>query len=170
MSTSTVKLYSLELSNVRTYLYALLLTIANILFSQLCHVVPNGGFILVPIYLFTLVGAYKYGIKVGLLIALLTPTLSHLLVGMPPLAVMPIILIKSALLAIAAAIAARKVGKVSLLAILSAIIVYQLIGGAVEWTITADFFIATQDFWMGYPGLLLQLVGGYALLKTLART
>lgn len=169
MNTSTVKLYSLSLSNVKTYLYAAILVIANILFTQLCHIVPNGGFMLVPIYFFTLVGAYKYGMKTGLLIAILTPLLNYVLVGMPPLAVMPIILIKSALLAAIAAVVARKTGKISLLAILFVVVAYQLLGMVAEWIITADFAIATQDFWTGYPGLLLQLFGGYALLRAMAR-
>ncbi|MDR0660846.1 MAG: ECF transporter S component [Prevotellaceae bacterium] len=169
MNASAVKLYSLSLSNAKTYLYAALFVAGNILFSQLCHIIPNGGFILAPIYFFTLVGSYKYGMKTGLLIAVLTPIICYILVGMPPLAKMPIILIKSGLLAVAASIAAQKSGKISLLAILLAILAYQLIGTGAEWFITSDISIATQDFWMGYPGLLFQLFGGYAVLKLLAK-
>ena len=62
---TTVKLYSLDLSNAKTYLFAGLFVIGNILFPQLAHLVPQGGFIFLPIYFFTLIAAYKYGIHVG---------------------------------------------------------------------------------------------------------
>ena len=55
----------------------------NIVLPQLCHLVPQ-GLILLPIYFFTLIGAYKYGWQVGLLTAVLSPLANHLLFGMPP--------------------------------------------------------------------------------------
>ena len=67
---SAVKLYSLSYSNVKTYGAALLFVIGNIALPQLFHLVPQGGMTWLPIYFFTLVGAYKYGWKVGLLTAI----------------------------------------------------------------------------------------------------
>ena len=40
---TTVKLYSLNYSNVKTYLFALLFVAGNIALPQLCHLVPAGG-------------------------------------------------------------------------------------------------------------------------------
>ena len=82
---ATVKLYSLNLSNVRTYLFAALFIIGNMLFPQLAHLIPGGGLMLLPIYFFTLIGAYKYGIHVGILTAVLSPVVNSLLFGMPVL-------------------------------------------------------------------------------------
>ena len=65
METTTVKLYSLDYSNVKTYWAASLFIIGNILFPQLFHLIPQGGITWLPIYFFTLIGAYKYGWKVG---------------------------------------------------------------------------------------------------------
>ncbi|MDE7073952.1 MAG: ECF transporter S component, partial [Odoribacter sp.] len=62
---ANVKLYSLEYDNVRTYRAAALFIVGNILLPQLCHLVPQGGITWLPIYFFTLVGAYKYGWRVG---------------------------------------------------------------------------------------------------------
>ena len=76
---------------------------------------------------------------------------------------------KSVLLAVGAACAARLSGKVSFWAIAAAIAACQLVGTLVEWAIVADFFRALQDLQVGYPGLLVQLFGGYALLKALAK-
>ena len=115
------------------------------------------------------IAAYKYGFRVGLLTAVLSPVINHVLFAMPSEAVLPIILIKSTLLAGASALAARTVKTVSLLAVLGVILSYQLIGTAFEWMIEGDFYIAVQDFRIGIPGMLIQWFGGYALLKAIAK-
>ena len=153
---TSAKLYSLNYSNVKTYLFALLFVAGNIALPQLCHLV-------------TLIAAYKYGFRVGLLTAVLSPVINHVLFAMPSEAVLPIILIKSTLLAGASALAARTVKTVSLLAVLGVILSYQLIGTAFEWMIEGDFYIAVQDFRIGIPGMLIQWFGGYALLKAIAK-
>ena len=94
---------SLGLSNARTYLFGAAFILGNLLLPQLCHFIPEGGKMLLPIYFLTLIGAYKFGIRVGLLTAICSPLLNCLLFGMPPVAVLPVLLIKSSLLAIAAA-------------------------------------------------------------------
>lgn len=76
---TSAKLYSLNYSNVRTYLFALLFVAGNIALPQICHLVPYGGPTLLPIYFFTLIAAYKYGFRVGLLTAILSPVINHLL-------------------------------------------------------------------------------------------
>ena len=55
---TSAKLYSLNYSNVKTYLFALLFVAGNIALPQLCHLVPYGGPTLLPIYFFTLI-AFK---------------------------------------------------------------------------------------------------------------
>ena len=51
MESTTVKLYSLNYSDVKTYLAALLFIIGNILFPQFFHLIPQGGITWLPIYL-----------------------------------------------------------------------------------------------------------------------
>ncbi len=165
----TTNLYSLKLSNIKTYLFAGLFILGNLLFPQLAHLIPNGGLIFLPIYFFTLIAAYKYGIHVGLLTAVLSPLANSLLFGMPAAAMLPAIITKSVILAIAAALAAKHFGKISLAGILLAILAYQVIGTGIEWAVTGSFFVAVQDFRMGVPGMLIQLFGGYAVLKALAK-
>jgi len=166
---TTAKLYSLGLSNTKTYLFAALFVIGNLLLPQLAHLVPNGGLVFLPIYFFTLIAAYKYGIHVGLLTAILSPLVNSLLFGMPIVAVLPAIMIKSVFLAIAASYAAQKFGKVSFLAILLAIIAYQVVGSGMEWIMTQNFTVAIQDLRIGLPGILLQLIVGYFVLKALSK-
>lgn len=166
---TTTKLYALSFHDVKTYLFAFLFIAGNIALPQLCHLIPAGGPTFLPIYFFTLIAAYKYGFRVGLLTALLSPVVNSALFGMPALAVLPAILIKSTLLAGAAAWIARRTQKVSLTGLLMAILAYQVIGTAFEWMLCGDFLTAVQDFRIGVPGMLLQWFGGYALLKALQR-
>ena len=62
---TSVKLYSLQYTQAKTYLFATLFVIGNIVLPQLAHTVPQGGFIFLPIYFFTLIAAYKYGWQAG---------------------------------------------------------------------------------------------------------
>lgn len=166
---STVKLYSLDFSNVKTYLFASAFVVGNIVFPQLAHLMPQGGLIFLPIYFFTLIAAYKYGIRVGLLTALLSPLVNNLLFGMPPTPMLPIILIKSGLLAVAASTAAKYFGKVSMLGIILAVLAYQIIGTGAEWAMTQSFVAAVQDIRIGFPGIILQIAGGFLVLKALEK-
>ena len=87
---------------------------------------------------------------------------------MPVVEMLPVILTKSALLAGAAAFFAHKAGKVSLCAILFAILAYQIVGTGIE-VIINNFNIQASlgDFRLGIPGMLVQLFGGYLVLKAL---
>lgn len=167
---TTAKLNYLSLSNSKTYMLAAFFVLGNLIFPQLAHLIPNGGFILLPIYFFTLIAAYRYGFFVGMLTAILSPLINSLLFGMPPVAVLPAIMIKSVVLAIAASIAAKHFGKVSLIGVILAVLAYQFIGTAFEWILTQNLFIALQDMRIGIPGILLQIVGGYFVLKFLSQS
>ena len=143
---NTVNLYSLSYSNVKTYWFAVLFVIGNIVLPQICHFIPDGGFIFLPIYFFNLIGAYKYGWKVGLLIALASPLVNHILFGMPPVAVLSSILIKSVILAFAASFIANKFRTVTLLHLLTVVLLYQIAGSIIESGIMGSLAKGFQDF------------------------
>jgi hypothetical protein len=159
-------LYSLGDSNAKTYLFALLFVAGNVALPRLCHLVPDGGLMLLPIYFFTLIAAYKYGLQVGLLAAVLSPLVNNLLFGMPPGGMLALVVIKSGLLAVAAAYAARRSGKVAFLPVLAAVLACQSTGLLVEgaWF---SYPAALHALQVAVPGILLQVFGGYALLKAL---
>lgn len=169
MQTSSIKLYSLNYNNSKTYIAATLFILGNIALPQICHLVPQGGMILLPIYFFTLIGAYKYGWKVGLMTALLSPVLNHLLFGMPAAAVLAPILVKSTILALTAGYVASHSKKVSIALMAGVVLAYQVAGGLFEWAYTSSFAAAIQDFKLGIPGMLLQIVGGYLFIKHLLK-
>lgn len=169
MMQTTLKLYSLRGDSVKTYLAAALFVLGNLALPQLFHLVPKGGIIWLPIYFFTLVGAYKYGWRVGLLTALASPLANALLFGMPPVAALPAIVAKSVLLALFAGWAAARFRKASLWMLAAVVLAYQSAGTLVEWAVKGDLFLAVQDFRLGVPGMLLQIFGGWALINWVIR-
>ena len=166
---STVKLHSLKAVELKSYSFALLFIAGNVILPQICHLIPMGGMMLLPIYFFTLIAAYKYGFFTGLLTAVASPIINHLLFGMPATEMMPIILIKSALLATAAAYMAQRTNQIKLQNIFLVILFYQGIGMIAEFALTASFAAAMQDIRIGFPGMLLQLVGGFFCLKAISK-
>ena len=118
-----------------------------------------------PIYFFTLVGAYKYGWQVGLLTAIASPLINSFIFGMPPAASLPGILTKSVLLALGAAWIANRFKTVNILLLLAVVLLYQTVGSLIESLIIGSFSKGFQDFRIGIPGMLLQIIGGYLLIK-----
>lgn len=169
MTTLSLHLESLPFSSLRTYLFAALFVVGNIVVPQLFHLVPGGGVTWLPIYFFTLVGAYCYGWRVGLLTALLSPAVNALLFGMPAVAALPAIELKSVLLAVFAGMAAAGRDKAALPSLVAVVLGYQFVGTLGEWAIKGDFALACQDFRIGLPGMLLQVFGGLAVIKLIAR-
>lgn len=166
---TTVKLYSLPYNSVKTYLTALMFIMGNLILPQLFHLIPQGGTIWLPIYFFTLVGAYKFGWKAGLLTAVASPLLNSWLFGMPVPAVLPAILLKSVILALSAGVVAHRFRRVTLPLLSAVVLAYQIIGTLGEWAMTGSFPDAVQDFRIGIPGMLLQVLGGYGTIKYLIR-
>ncbi|MDR1973568.1 MAG: ECF transporter S component [Bacteroidales bacterium] len=169
MTTTTPSVYNYSIAQWKTYFFALIFIIGNLIFPQLAHLVPMGGLIFLPIYFFTLIGAYKYGIWVGLLTAILSPLANSLFFGMPPVPSLPAILLKSVMLAVAAAYMAKKFGRVHFLAVLLAVIAYQIVGMSFEWIYKGSLSAALQDIRIGYPGLAFQIFGGYLVLLALKK-
>ncbi len=166
MITST-PFYQMPVSafSYRTYVFAAVFIMGNLLLPQLTHLIPGGGLIFLPIYFFTLIGAYKCGLPVGLLTAVLSPVVNNILFGMPPAFVLPAILIKSCLLAVFAAVVAGRFKKLSILHLVVVVLAYQITGSMAEWLITGSHDAAVQDFTTGIPGMLIQVLGGYFLLE-----
>ncbi|MDE6446362.1 MAG: ECF transporter S component [Alistipes sp.] len=164
MQTFTAKLHSLEYRQARTYLVALLFVLGNIALPQLCHTLRMGGPTWLPIYFFTLVAAYKYGWRAGLLTAVASPLANALLFGMPAPVLLPAILLKSAILAVAAGWTAARFRRVSLLLLAGVVLAYQTLGSLGEWALVGDLRTAMQDFRIGLPGMLLQVFGGRVLI------
>ena len=169
MQTTSVKLYAWNYAEAKTYLASLLFVFGNVALPQLFHLIPQGGMTWLPIYFFTLVGAYKYGWRVGLLTAILSPLINSVLFGMPPVVALPAILLKSVLLAMVGGYVAARFCKVTFLLLTLVVLSYQVLGTLGEWAMKGDFWLAIQDFRMGIPGMLLQVFGGWIFINRLIR-
>lgn len=167
MEANTLRLYSSGYKETRTYLLALVFIAGNIVLPQLFHLIPAGGTRFLPIYFFTLIGAYKYGRNVGLLTAVLSPLINYLLFEMPSSAVLPVVIFKSVLLALAAGIAASHFKRISIPVLTAVISVYQITGALFEWFFSGSLHIAGQNLIAGIPGMFLQIFGGYLIIKSI---
>jgi hypothetical protein len=171
MTVSPFLSLNLRFTNVKSLLWITAFVAGNLLFPALCHSVPgNAGLVLLPIYFFTLIAAYKFGWRVGLATAVLSPLVNSLIWGMPLMVAMPVILTKSVLLASFATLVARRTNKVSILHLLAVVAAYQVAGSGVEMLLTQSVAAGLADFQFGVPGMLLQVVGGYLVLKVLAKS
>lgn len=166
---TSLKLYSLDYNNVKTYLFAALFIVGNVVMPQLFHQIPQGGITWLPIYFFTLIAAYKYGWRVGLLTAVASPLINSVFFGMPAAAALPAIMLKSVVLAVSAGYFAKRFHAAALWQLLVVVLAYQTIGTLGEWMLKGDLFLALQDFRIGVPGMLLQIVGGWAVINYLIR-
>jgi hypothetical protein len=102
------------------------------------------------------------------LTALASPLLNHLLFAMPAAAALPPILAKSLLIAVLAPVLLRRV-KVLPLALVAIILGYQVLGGLFEFALTQSADKALQDLTLGWPGMLVQFVVGWAVLALVAK-
>lgn len=161
---TTLKLHSLDYSDLKTYKMALLFIVANLIFPQICHCFGSGA-VWLPIYFFTLVGAYKYGWKVGLLTALASPLASHALFGMPAGIMLPVVMARSVVLALLAGIVSSHYQRVALPLLAMVVALAFLLGGLADLMLRGDVFCAWQLQLVGIPGMLLQVFGGYVALK-----
>lgn len=169
MFTTKTKFYALSLGQWRSWAIALLFIVGNVVVPQLFHMFSLGGLRWLPIYFFTLVAAYKYGWRVGLLTAVCSPIVNSALFGMPPLHALPAIEVKSILLAVAAGYAAWRWQRASIVLLVGVVLFYQVVGTLVEWAMVGNFFDAAQDFRIGIPGMLLQVVGGGLIINYVIR-
>lgn len=166
---TTLKLYSLDYKNIKTYLFATAFIVGNVVMPQLFHQIPQGGLIWLPIYFFTLIAAYKYGWRVGLLTAIASPLVNSIFFGMPAAAGLQAIMLKSVVLAVSAGFLAQRFLSASLWQLLVVVLAYQTVGTLGEWALKGDLLVALQDFRIGIPGMLLQIVGGWAVINYLIR-
>lgn len=162
---TNIRLYTLNYTEVRTYLFAALFVACNIALPQLFHLIPQGGIIFAPLSLVILAGAYKLGWKTGLLAALASPLVNHLLFGLPAWSVMHVMVIKLATLAIIAGVTAQHYKKVTIPLLITVVLISEIIGGLSELLLTGGVSATIADFTIGWPGLLLQVFGTYILLK-----
>ena len=164
---ANAKLYTLHYDEVKTYLWAAVFVACNMALPQLFHLIPQGGIIFAPLSLVILAGAYKFGWKVGLLAAVASPLVNHFVFGQPVWGVLQVMTLKLVVLALAAGLTAQYFKKVTLPLLIGVVLVAEVIGGLGELALTGGIAATIEDFTIGWPGLLLQILGTYLICKYL---
>lgn len=162
---TNIRLYALNYDEVKTYMWAAIFVVCNLVLPQVFHLIPQGGIIFSPLSLVILTGAYKFGWKTGLLAALLSPTVNHLLTGMPAWSILPVMTMKLAVLALVAGLVAQRFKTVNLPLLIGVVLVCKAIEAVGELALTGGIAATIADFTIGWPGLLLQVFGTWFILK-----
>ena len=162
---ANVRLYAFNYDEAKTYLWAAVFVACNLALPQVFHLIPQGGIIFAPLSFVILAGAYKFGWKTGLLAALASPLVNHLITGMPAWEVMPVMAMKLVVLAIVAGLTAQYFKTVSLPLIIGVVLVSLAIGCLGELLLTGGIVATVADVTIGWPGLLLQVFCTWFILK-----
>ena len=162
---TSVKLYTLNYDEVKTYLWAAVFVACNMVLPQVFHLIPQGGIVFAPLSLVILAGAYKLGWKAGLLAAVASPLVNNLVFGLPAWGVLQVMMLKLVVLALAAGLTAQYFRRVSLPLLVGVVLASEVVGGLGELLLTGGVSATVQDFTIGWPGLLLQVLGTYLIVK-----
>ena len=162
---ASVRLYALNYDEAKTYLWATVFVACNLVLPQVFHLIPQGGVIFAPLSLIILAGAYKFGWKVGLLAALASPLVNHLLTGLPAMATMTMMMVKLSILALVAGLAAQRFKTVTLPILVGVVLTSLALGALVEFILTGAIASVIADVTIGWLGLILQVVGTWLILN-----
>ena len=161
---ASVKLYTLNFDEARTYLWAALFVVSGMVLPQVFHLIPQGGIIFSPLSLVILAGAYKFGWKTGLMAAVATPLVNNLVFGLPAWGVLQVMMVKLVILALVAGLTAQWFNKVTLSLLIGVVLASEALGALAELLLTGGIAATIQDFTVGWPGLLLQVFGTYLII------
>ena len=162
---TSARLYTLNYDELKTYLWASLFVVCNMVLPQVFHLIPQRGIIFAPLSLVILAGAYKFGWKTGVLAAVASPIINNLVFGLPAWGVLPVMLLKLMVLALAAGLTAQHARRVTLPLLVGVVLASEIVGGLGELLLTGSATATIADFTIGWPGLLLQVIGTYLIVK-----
>jgi hypothetical protein len=167
LSSVPLRSQPLKWSDVKLYLFSAVFAVGNLLVPLAIHSVPDAGAVFLPLFFFTLIAAWQFGLAAGLVVALVSPLLNNFLVGMPIAAMMPVVLTKSLALALVAVFLAGSTRSVSLWGLFLAVVTMQAVGFLAERVTGVPLAQSLKLFEMAVPGMLILLFGDYLVLRLL---
>lgn len=164
MYKKNINVLNFNYNNYELYMFSFLFTFGNVLLPILCHTFNLGGNIFLPIYFFTLIGAYKFGWKTGVIISVATPFLNYIITGMPTIELIPIVFAKGLFIVLSVYLLSNYTKEISLLNLALLVISYQIIGTIFQalWFMNASS--ALTSLFIAWPGMLIQIFLGYAVI------
>lgn len=163
MTTAHAK--SFTLLSPATYMWTAAFVAGNILLPQICHMVNLGGKAFLPIMFFTLIAAARFGLRCGLLTAVLSPLVSMALFGMPSGVMLAAVIFKSALIAGVIGAWAQSGKPFSIPNIILLVAGYQLLGFALEGLLFFGYATSWNDLLISWPGALIQMAALWAVTR-----
>ncbi len=155
-------------THVRQMVLTALFIAIGVVLPQAFHMIPNAGSVILPMHIPVLLAGLVCGPVFGLACGVLTPALSSMITGMPPMAVLPGMLCELAIYGLTAGIMAKiiKTGK-PVVDIYAALITSMLAGRIAAGLVNGLIFRAgeysmsmwlTASFVTALPGIVIQLV------------
>jgi len=165
-ATSTLR-RPLSIVGLRLFLVTAAMVVGNLALPYAVHRIPDAGRMLLPIFFFTLVAGWRFGARAGVITGLLSPLANHLLTGMPPTSMLQAIILQSALLGLLAAPMGAR-GLKPTLARLAVVVVAHQILMVLPGLVQTGPAAAVAGLRLHLPAILLQILGGYGVLRLLA--
>lgn len=160
-------------NRIRSMITAGVLIAMGILLPMVLHSIPNAGSIFLPMHIPVLLAGLLLSWPWALAVGILTPVLSSLLTGMPPMAPVPMAVIMTFELATYAMVTSLLARLVKgdrpwtvLYALVPAMVAGRLVAGLVVWVLVGLVGIQMKTPWLfmsggfvtGLPGLAIQIV------------
>lgn len=139
----------------------------GILFPMLFHLLGLPGQVLLPMHVPIFLGALTLGTISGFIVGILTPILSSLLTGMPPMIPMvPIMVFELAAYGFFAGFLYEKYPKNVFIPLIAAMIIGRIVAGIAAWSVFNIFNMdeiniltyISSSFVKGLPGIIMSLV------------
>ncbi len=146
-----------SLASQRTYLWTGAFVAGNLILPQLFHALGMGGTVYLPILFFTLLAVLRMGPACGILTAVASPLLANLLFGMPQGGMLGVVLVKSVVLACAAAAWIGRYGRLNVFSGLGVIASWELAGFAALSLLTGSPATAWNEILASWPAVGIQL-------------
>ncbi len=156
---------ALTLRNRAAWLWAAVFVAGNLLFPQLCHMIPDGGKMLLPLMLFTMIATVRFGLWCGLLTALASPLASVLIFGAPSGPILTAVVIKSIVIALSFGLWREYKGGFSILSLAGLVVFCQLACLPLEGWLLFGMSTSWNDLLISWPGMLLQWVAAVLAVK-----
>lgn len=154
-------------TQIRLMVTAALCIAIGVALPQAFHAIPNAGSIFLPMHIPILVCGLVCGWRYGMLCGILTPFLSFLIAGMPPMAYLPAMICELAVYGLVTGLMRNWLKKESLAGYYASLIAAMLAGRLVMGAVNALVFQAgrysfqvflTAAFVTALPGILIQLL------------
>lgn len=160
----TIASRALSLRSAQAWIWAAAFVAGNLIMPHICHLVPLGGKMFLPIMLFTMVAAVRFGMGCALVTALASPLAGYALFGAPSGDILTAVIVKSVVIALAFGLWRQYKGFAAL-SLAGLVVACQLICLPIEGALLFGFATSWNDLLLSVPGMVLQWIVAMAVVK-----